>query len=189
MRIAAAGTHCVGKSTLIEEFLHAHPDFAHEPEPYAVLQEDYGEAFAAAPSAEDFYRQLEFNVGRLRRYQRGDRVISERSPADFLAYVLALNDLARVGNASVFIEDSVALVKDAIPLLDLIVFLPINDSDSVPDSEDLELRRAVDVRLAGILVDDDFGLFTGDRPVVLEAQGSTSERLRTLEDALGSEAQ
>ena len=40
MRVAISGTHCCGKSTLIDEFLSAHPDFAHEPEPYTVLQED-----------------------------------------------------------------------------------------------------------------------------------------------------
>jgi len=54
MRIAVSGTHGVGKSTLIEEFLRAHPDFVHEPEPYVVLVEDYGEEFSAEPCPEDF---------------------------------------------------------------------------------------------------------------------------------------
>src|ERR1700730_8160518 len=68
MRVAISGTHCSGKSSLINEFLLAHPDFAHEPEAYEALQEDYGQTFAADPSAEDFHRQLEYNVGRLRQY-------------------------------------------------------------------------------------------------------------------------
>jgi len=41
MRIAVSGTHGTGKSTLIDEFLGAHPDFVHEPEPYAVMVDDF----------------------------------------------------------------------------------------------------------------------------------------------------
>ena len=186
MRIAVSGTHCCGKSTLIDAFLLAHPDFSHEPEPYTVLVEDYGEVFAAEPSADDFYRQLEFNVDRLRRYRSGERVIYERSPVDFLAYLLGLNDLKRDGEAARLVEKSVGIVIDAIQFLDLIVFLPLNDGDRIvtPDSEDPELRSAVNYRLTGIFNDDDFNLFTAHQPVILEARGSTAERLGIVETAI-----
>jgi AAA domain-containing protein len=186
MRVAVSGTHCCGKSTLIDEFLLAHPDFIHEPEPYTVLLEDYGEVFAAEPSPDDFYRQLEFNVERLRLYKRGQRVIFERSPVDFLAYLLALNDVRRGEGTARLIERSLGMVMDAIQLLDLIVFLSLNDEDGrvMSDSEDPELRSAVNCRLVGIYNDDDFSLFTSRRPVVLEAMGSTAQRLRMLESAL-----
>ena len=81
MRIAVAGTHGVGKSTLIEEFLRLHPEFEYEPEPYAVMVEDYGEEFSAEPCVEDFLRQLEFNLERLG--QHSENVIYERCPLDF----------------------------------------------------------------------------------------------------------
>ena len=186
MRVAVSGTHCCGKTTLIDQFLLAHPDFAHEPEPYIVLQEDYGEVFAAEPSAEDFYLQLEFNIDRLRRYRFSERVIFERCPIDFLAYMLALNDLRRDEETTGLVEKSLGMVKGAIELLDLIVFLPLSDMDGnvISDSEDPELRTAVDNRLVGILSDDDFNLFTSRRPVVLEVDGSTAQRLRKLEGAL-----
>src|SRR5215204_3817681 len=105
MRIAVSGTHGTGKSTLIDAFLRAHPDFTHEPEPYTVLVEDFGEEFSAVPCVEDFFRQLEFNVDRLRQHARAERVLYERCPIDFLAYIDALdsrsNDaaLALVSNA------------------------------------------------------------------------------------------
>lgn len=186
MRVAVSGTHCSGKSTLIDQFLLVHTDFTHEPEPYTVLQEEYGEVFAAEPSPEDFYRQLEFNVDQLRRYQSGAQVIFERSPVDFLAYLLALNDVRRGEGTTWLIEESLGMVRAAIQLLDLIVFLPLNDEDGIvmSDSEDPELRGAVNCRLVGIFNDDDFKLFTSHRPVVLEATGSTAQRLRTLESAL-----
>ena len=185
MRVAVSGTHCCGKSTLIDEFLLTHPDFAHEPEPYTVLEEDYGEIFAAAPSLDDFYRQLEFNVRRLRRYRSGDRVIYERSPVDFLAYMFAINDRLRDQESTRLVENSMGLVRDAVQRLDLILFLPLDNDDdtghTMSDSEDPELRRAVNSRLVEILSDDDFNLFEAQHPVVLEAQGSNAQRLRTLE--------
>jgi hypothetical protein len=191
MRIAVSGTHCCGKSSLVEEFLLNHPDFAHEPEPYIVLEEDYGEVFAAEPSLDDFNRQLEFNVERLRSYDSGERVICERSPVDFLAYMLALNDLRRCEGATRLIESSVGIVTATIPLLDLIAFLPLDENEDtagmLSDAEDPELRKAVDSRLSGIFLDNDFGLFTSRHPIVLELRGSTAQRLRRLDEFLGRE--
>jgi hypothetical protein len=187
MRIAVSGTHCCGKSTLVDEFLLAHPDFIVEPEPYTVLQDDYGELFAAEPSADDFYRQLEFNVDRLRRYRTADRVIYERSPVDFLAYLLALKDLRRDEAASRLADQALAVVMQAIGFLDVIVFLPINHLDGmlVPGSEDPELRSSVNQQLTAILVDDELNVFRVHRPLILEATGSTAQRLKLLESALG----
>lgn len=189
MRVAVSGTHCCGKSTLIDHFLIAHPNFAHEPEPYTVLQEDYGELFAAEPSADDFYRQLEFNIDRLRRYRSNERVIYERCPIDFLAYLLALSDLRRDKGASLLVESTLDMVKEGLDLLDLIVFLPLDDryGNGRSDSEDQELRIAVDDRLVGVLRDDDFNLFTTCRPVIQEVRGSTAQRLLKIESVLESE--
>jgi hypothetical protein len=186
MKVAVSGTHCCGKTTLIERFLLAHPDFAHEPEPYIVLQEDYGDVFAAEPSAEDFYRQLEFNIDRLQEYPSGERVIFERSPVDFLAYLLALKEVGRGESATGLIQGALDMVKEAIQHLDLIVFLPLNDEDGMgmPESEDPELRSAVNDCLVGLFNEGDFNLFTLQRPIVLEAIGSTAQRLRMMESAL-----
>ena len=190
MRVAVSGTHCCGKSTLIDEFLVTHSSFAHEPEPYEVLEQNYGEAFAEEPYLDDFHRQLAFNDERLRQYKAGDRVIYERSPVDFLAYMLAFNDLRREVGPTQLIEESLAIVTDALQLLDLIVFLPLDDEDAgitMSDSEDPELRRAVNSRLVSIFLDDDLDLFTSHRPVVLELRGSTAQRLRKLDEFLGGD--
>lgn len=185
MRIAVSGTHCSGKTTLIEEFLRVHPDFAHEPEAYTVMAEDYGEEFSSEPGADDFYRQLEFNVERLRRYPAAARVIFERSPVDYLAYLLALKDLKR-DDVDFIVEAALPIILDAIRHLDLIVFLPLAEADGIemPASEDPKLRWAVDARLVAILADDEFGLFSSAGLIIVEARGSTAQRLRILENAL-----
>ena len=111
-------------------------------------------------------------------------MIFERSPVDFLAYLLALTDLGRRGGAGYVIDRSIAMVTEANQLLDLIVFLPLNDSGSDTGDEDPELRWAVNSRLEDIFNNDDFNLFTSDRPLTLQATGSTAQRLRMLERAV-----
>lgn len=182
MRIAVSGTHSCGKSTLIEEFLLAHPDFAHEPEAYEALTEDHGESFAADPSAEDFQRQLEYNLGRLNSYRPGDRVIFERCPVDYLAYMLALADLGRDRDRSQLLECARELSRNAIGLLDIVVFLPMNGPSD--EMEDARLRTAVNARLESILLDDELDFFGAGHPRVIEAPGSTPQRLRAIEIAM-----
>jgi hypothetical protein len=186
MRIAVSGSHCCGKTTLVDEFLPAHPEFAHEPEPYTVLQEDHGEVFSDSPSLDDFFRQLNFSVERLRACAREQQVIFERSPADFLAYMLGLKALGRENDNERLVERSLDIVREAVPLLDLIVFLPINGI-AVPADEDPKLRRVVNDRLEAILINDEFDLFAAGSPRVLEAGGTTAQRLAMVERAVSGQ--
>ena len=172
MRVAISGTHGVGKSTLIEEFLQKHPEFVHEPEPYTVLVEDLGEEFAAEPCVEDFRRQLDFNIERLIQHAASDNVIYERCPVDFLAYIHALDPQI----AEALMES----VSEAMQHLDLIVYLPLEaTTDEFP-----KLQRAVDRRLSSILREDEFGIMSSTIASVVEAEGPTDHRLRTLENAI-----
>jgi hypothetical protein len=171
MRIAVSGTHHIGKSTLIDEFLRAHPDFVHEPEPYVVMVEDFGEEFSSEPCVEDFQRQLHFNIDRLRQHAPEERVIYERCPLDFLAYIDAL-DL----NSVTELLDS---VSDAMQHLDLIVYLPL--ADAWVDSEMPKLQKAVDRRLGAIFREDAFGVLSSCSARIIEANGSTTQRLLIVE--------
>lgn len=163
MKIAVSGTHGVGKSTLIEEFLHLHPEFQHEPEPYEVLSEDYGEEFAAEPCEEDFLRQLEFNIKRMNERSAEVNVIFERCPLDFLAYLRAFGS-----------NISADQISEAVQQLDLIVYLPLDHKTN--DGEYPKLRKAVDSKLSEILSETNV--------TVVEAPGSTTQRLRIIENAL-----
>jgi hypothetical protein len=165
MRIAVSGTHGVGKSTLVDEFLRVHPEFAHEPEPYAVLVEDYGEQFSEEPCVEDFLRQLEFNLEHLGQHASGEKVIYERCPLDFLAYLNALDSNVP--------EALLKRISDAIQQLDLIVYLPLEHEGG---GDYPRLRRAVDRQLSEVL--------SSTNVTVVEATGSTAQRLRAIENAL-----
>ena len=168
MRIAVSGAHCVGKSTLIDEFLRVHPEFVHEPEPYTILVEDYGEEFSAEPCVEDFRRQLEFSIALLSKHTPEENVIYERCPIDFIAYM----DVLDPNNTAPPLE----LISKH---LDLIVYLPI-EQDDPSDCEYPNLRKAVDHRLNAILIDDDALINIR----VVEARGSTAQRLRIVQRAM-----
>jgi hypothetical protein len=186
MRIAVSGTHAAGKSVLIDAFLGRHADFAHEPEPYLTLQEAYGESFADIPTVEDFQRQLEFNAETLRRYSAADRVIFERSPFDFLAYIVAAAEQMPSGASFNDLEETLSLVRSAARRLDVIVFLPLDATRAieVSDDENPRLRNAVDELLQRILLADEFNVFAQARPVIVEARGTVEQRLLALESTL-----
>lgn len=176
MRIAVSGTHGVGKSTLIDEFLRRHPEFVHEPEPYAVLVEDLGEEFSAEPCVEDFRRQLEFNLERLDQHAADENVIYERCPVDFFAYIYVLDP-----------ETAEALqqhISEAMQHLDLVVYLPLDrdhGSDDYP-----KLQRAVDHRLSSIFREDAHKIMSATNVTVIEAEGTAAQRLRIIEKAMPS---
>jgi hypothetical protein len=186
LRIAVSGTHCSGKTTLIEDFVAAHPEYVHEPEPFVWLEELYGEQSSADPGAEDFYRQLEIGVERLCGYGRGDRMIAERSPLDFVAYLLALDDLGRGGRAAEFLPAALALAARGLAHLDALVVLPVKYGDGIdaPADEDPDLREAMNERLIQMVEGDEFGLLEGGSLRITELDGAPHRRLAALEEFL-----
>ena len=185
MRIAISGTHCSGKSTLIEEFLDTHPSFEYEPEAYEALQEFNDEAFPE-PTAESFFAQLEYLVDRLQRYKRGDLVVFERCPFDYVAYLSALLSLKRSSADSHLAKQSVSIAQTAIRLLDVIAFLPGNEIGPVSEDEDPQLRDEVDAELENILMNDSLDIFAGRGPRIVQLTGSTTQRLTVLSSVIAS---
>jgi hypothetical protein len=184
VRIAVCGTHGSGKSTLVEDFLSIHRDYAHEPEPYEWLAE-YGEE-VGEPDAESFFRQLELSIARLSSYSEGARVIAERSPLDFLAYLLAHHDLGRSGRDCELIAAAAELAASGLAHLDLLVVLPLNDVDGIvaPPSEDLELRHGMNDRLMEVITTDPYSLLTRSTLRIVEIHGTPKQRLLALERAV-----
>lgn len=177
MKIAVSGTHASGKSTLIELFLLAHPEFAHEPEPWQQMR-DQGEDFAAEATAEAIQRQLAFSLERLAE-NTDPQVIFERCPVDFLAYLLALG-------ADELAQEALAEVREAQARLDAIVFLPLDRAQpiQVSEREDPQLRAAVDQHLNELLREDAWDLLASG-PRLLVVEGSEQQRLQALERAIG----
>lgn len=99
---------------------------------------------------------------------------------------IAISGTHRIEIDSAFVEQIVAMVLDAMQHLDLIVFLPLDESKYT--REDSKLRRLVDARLVDIFCADDFSIVNSCCVAVREARGSTTQRLEVLEMAIESAA-
>ena len=123
MRIAVSGSHRVGKTTLVECVADALPGYAAVDEPYHLLEAE-GHEFADPPSLDDFEAQLQRSLAAL---DDGDRdALFDRCPVDVLAYLLVHDDAARFD-----LDDWVERIREAMHTLDLVVFVPIEDTDRI----------------------------------------------------------
>ena len=171
VRIAISGTHSAGKSTLLEALSGALPKYATVEEPYDVMAED-GYEFADPPELEDFEAQIEHAIESLS--DAGANTLFDRSPADFVAYIEALEHAEAFDR-----EDWLARVSEAMQTLDLVVFVPIEAGDRTArrnSDHDPALRGKVDKRLREIWVDDALGFGVE----VIEVKGSIAQRAQTV---------
>jgi hypothetical protein len=173
MRIAISGAHFSGKSTLIAALLKQFPHFTSVEEPYVLLEEQ-GYEFSHPPSIEDFGEQLEFSVKSI--MESRNNTFFDRCPLDFLAYALAFEDIE--------VDDWIQKMDCAIQMLDLIIFLPIEDRDRIPipESEDLKLRKKVDEYLQDMLLNDSLGILKNLE--VIEVMGDVEKRARMVKAKL-----
>lgn len=168
MRIAVSGTHYTGKSTLIEDLIREFPNYEIIEEPYYRL-EAKGYQFADLPSLEDFERQFLFSLQSIK--DSGENVFLDRSPLDFIAYALSIKQ-----TFSFDLNSWLNTAMHALAKLDLVIFVPIDNSISVPEFENSQLRLDVDERLREILLDDCFSLDLN----LLEVTGTRKERVDTV---------
>ena len=176
MRVAVSGTHGSGKTTLVEDFVAAHPAYAWEAEPYVVLSEA-GIAFSDPPTVEDYREQLGHSLATLRDDARPD-VVFDRCPIDFLAYlaVVARGDPDGPFDLDSILDD----VREAVATLDLIVFLPLPGGGAMA-AEHPRLQRAVDRELRSILAEDTLSLFDEGATRIAVIRGGPEQRLARLE--------
>jgi hypothetical protein len=175
VRIVVSGTHASGKSTLISDFALRHPEFTVLPDPFELVDED-----GDAPDASLFAAQLRISADRLTDEAHGPHLIAERGPLDFLAYLLALADLTGSPLDDGFLERATARTAEALSTIDLLVVLPLTETDPihVGDDEYLELRDAMNDVLLELLDDPDL---IGGRLRVEEITGMPEARLAALE--------
>jgi len=175
MRIAVSGAHHTGKTTLIDELIGSLPTFSAIDEPY-YLPEEEGHAFAEMPRLEDFELQLERSIDSIVESE-GD-CLFDRCPSDILAYLIAHDESERFD-----VNRWIPMVRKAMQLIDLVIFVPIEDPDRVPVTESAHrgLRRRVDEGLRDIVLEDqwNFGV------PAIEVTGPPDERARQVLAYLG----
>lgn len=168
MRVAFAGTHRTGKSTLIEAVAIVLPTYEVLDEPYRVLEEE-GYELSDPPSVEDYEEQLRRSIDMIS--EASADALFDRCPLDLVAYLQSTD-------AELDIDEYVDAIRPSMETLDLIVVLSIEDPDriAIPAHEDRRFRRRVDERMRTLLLDDPHGFGT---PTV-EVTGTLDDRVRQV---------
>jgi hypothetical protein len=183
MRIAVAGSHNTGKSTLIAAFVALRPRYLYEPEAYEMLADDIALTAFEGPTPEGLQSLLDLTIAGVASHAPGACVVFERSPVDYLAYAAASRASWPSDAVADFLKTQVPVVRAAMHHLDRIVFLPVSGKGPISSraDEDDRFRRRVDERLRRALIDDDYDLFGGaEAPRVVELSPPPERQLAEL---------
>ncbi|CAN5408909.1 hypothetical protein BH10PSE19_BH10PSE19_03710 [soil metagenome] len=183
MRIAVSGTHFMGKSTLIEDFIKKHPNYKTEIEPYYKLQEEKVMDLSLEPSLDSLLEQLDYSIEQLNNHANERNIIFDRCPLDFISYVMCIADHDDIDINKSEVSERFPDIKSALNNLDLIVFLPITKEQLIEYTEDNPAyRKAANKNFKKIYRDDIWDIFPKyDHPKVIEISGDRLERIKKLE--------
>ena len=194
MRIAISGSHSLGKSTLVHDWIAANPSYLHELEPYRALRDWYDIEFRQKSTRLHNGIQLCYNVSRVMRYSGAtDDVIFDRAPVDYIAYSQYTANHGTTDIDDAFVKSMVPIVREAIRQLDLLIFLPITDRWQVPIEDDgirpvdHAYRREVDTLFKEIYREGRFDMLPHDNaPGLIELWGPPEERVDKLTQAIAN---
>ena len=195
MRIAVSGSHSLGKSTFVKDWVGSHSCYKREEEPYRSLDaQGYDIRFRQESNRLHNGIQLFYNISRVNAYKDStSNVIFDRSPVDYLAYSQYTADHGTTDINDEFVKMMVQSVRDSLANLDMLVFIPISEQWPIEMEDDgirpldLPYRDEVDTIFKQIYRDQRFDVMPQNGgPDMLELWGSRQERIQRLEAAVSS---
>lgn len=194
MRIAVSGSHSLGKSTVVNDWVARHPHVIREEEPYRALglHGPYEILFRDESTRLHNGIQLYYNISRVHRYASpADEVIFDRAPVDYLAYSQYTADTGCTDIDDAFVASMVPAAAESLDHLDILAFVPKSEVWPVEMEADgirpvdHDYRDAVDAIFKQIYRDGRYGVMRGpNRPRVIELVGSREQRLEQLQQAI-----
>ena len=172
MRIGVSGAHGTGKTTLVGELCERLDGHVAVDEPYFLLEEE-GYEFEFPPSLDDYRAQLRRSLRLLR--PAAPRVVFDRTPLDFLAYLAALGVEA---------EADPSALRAALASLDLLIVTPVTAETQrvLPRPGLPRLRETMNDALLDLLASDPLDAWGDVR--VIELNGPLDRRLEAVLAAL-----
>lgn len=182
MRIAVSGTHCMGKSTLIQDFIELYPNYRCEIEAYYRLQEEKTMEIAQTPTFDSLVEQLDFSIVQINQSPHEKFVIFDRCPVDYIAYGMLEAAYDDIDIHQTEMADRFPEVKEALNYLDLIIFVPMHRAYPVEYTEENpEYRKEADHCFKRIYRDDVCDIFPQfNQPRIVEVYGNRNRRIQTL---------
>lgn len=194
MRIAISGSHSLGKSTIVNDWMAQHPEFLREEEPYRALglYGPYEILFRDASTKLHNGIQLFYNISRIHRYGNfADDVIFDRAPVDYLAYSQYTANQGSTDIDAAFVESMVPAVRESLDHLDILAFVPRSEDWPVAMEDDgirpvdYAYRDEVDAIFKEIYREGRFQVFPEkNSPLLVELGGSRETRLSQLQEAI-----
>jgi hypothetical protein len=194
MRIAISGSHSLGKSTVVNDWVGVHPEFRREEEPYRALALNgpYEILFRESSTRLHNGIQLYYNISRVNRYSStDDDVIFDRAPVDYLAYSQYTANRGTTDIDSAFVASMVPVVRESLDHLDILAFVPKSDAWPVEMEADgirpvdHAYRDEVDAIFKQIYREGRFAVMPAVHPpLMLELVGSRNQRLDQLQQAI-----
>jgi hypothetical protein len=194
MRIAISGSHSLGKSTVVNDWVAKYPHFIREEEPYRALGlfGPYEIQFRDSSTKLHNGLQLYYNISRLHRYhQSADNVIFDGAPVDYIAYSQYTANQATTDIDDKFVESMVPAVRESLDHLDILAFVPKSERWPVEMEADgirpvdHAYRDEVDAIFKQIYREGRFDVLPATRgPLVIELWGPREQRLQQLEKAI-----
>jgi hypothetical protein len=194
MRVAVSGTHSVGKSTFVNDFIAKNPEYIREEEPYRALCDWYDISFGKDATRYHNGIQLFYNISRIKHYHTSSTsVIFDRLPVAYLPYSLYAAKYGKTDINLAFVESMVDAIRDSLKFIDIVAFVPITDKHQVKIEDDgirltdPSYRKEVDDYFKEIYYDNRFNLFGDtDSPQLLEVWGDRTQRIEQLEACIAS---
>lgn len=184
MRIAVTGTNGIGKSTFVKDFLNEWTGFSTPDSTYRDVIKD---RHSSTITEEKQKLILDHMTDQLKTFGKTDNVIFDRCPVDNMVYTLWANSKNLVSDE--FVTESAEKLKNALRMIDLLLFIPITKADNICLTSTLSSRDGIDESYAkeidhifkslyrewdkaeSIFVDPQ------DKPHVIEVFGTPEERV------------
>jgi hypothetical protein len=194
MRIAISGSHSLGKSTVVNDWVALNGDYMREEEPYRVLslRGPYEILFRDASTRLHNGIQLYYSISRLNRYSMpAQQVIFDRAPVDYIAYSQYTANQRSTDIDDDFVMSMVSAVRESLDHLDILAFVPQSDDWPVAMEDDgirpvdHSYRDEVDAIFKQIYRDGRFDILPKTSPpLLIELVGSPEHRLLQLAQAV-----
>ncbi|MCX7404772.1 MAG: AAA family ATPase [Planctomycetia bacterium] len=194
MRIAVSGSHSLGKSTVVNDWIGKYPHFKREEEPYRALDlyGPYQILFGDASTKLQNGIQMFYNISRVHRYASvSDDVIFDRGPVDYIAYSQYTANKGCSDIDDAFVETMVPAVRESLDHLDILAFVPLSEEWPVEMESDgirpvdHAYRDEVDAIFKQIYREGRFDVMPKNRRThVVELWGPPHQRLEQLQHAI-----
>lgn len=194
MRIAISGSHSLGKSTVVNDWIGKHPHFKREEEPYRALNlyGPYQILFRDASTKLQNGIQMFYSISRVHRYASvSDDVIFDRGPVDYIAYSQYTANKGCSDIDDAFVETMLPAVRESLDHLDILAFVPLSEEWPVEIESDgirpvdHAYRDEVDAIFKQIYREGRFDVMPKNRRThVVELWGPPHQRLEQLQTAI-----